>query len=69
MSHILQPKHTKLSQKETEELLKRLNISKAQLPKIYLNDAALPGGCEIGDVIKIERKYEDGEAVYYRVVV
>jgi DNA-directed RNA polymerase subunit H (RpoH/RPB5) len=63
--HILQPKHIKLNEKESEELLKKLNISKSQLPKILLNDPALPEGCNIGDIIKIERK----SGVYYRVVV
>ena len=63
--HILQPKHIKLSEKESEELLKRLNVSKAQLPKILSSDAALPEGCAIGDMIKIERK----SGVYHRVVV
>ena len=63
--HILQPKHIKLSEKEAEELLKKLNISKAQLPKIFSTDAALPEGCAVGDVIKIERE----QGVYYRVVV
>ena len=63
--HILQPKHTKLSEKEAEELLKKLNISPAQLPKILLSDPALPEDCQIGDVIKIERP--DGK--YFRVVV
>lgn len=67
--HILQPKHTKLSQKEAEELLSDLNISRAQLPKIFSNDAALPEGCSVGDIIKIERKEEDKFVVYYRVVV
>ncbi len=67
--HILQPKHSKLNEKETEELLKKLNISKAQLPKILLKDPALPEACEIGDVIKIERKEEDKINTYYRVVV
>jgi DNA-directed RNA polymerase subunit H (RpoH/RPB5) len=63
--HILQPKHTKITEKEAEELLKKLNISKAQLPKIFSTDAGLPEGCNVGDVIKIERK----SGVYYRVVV
>lgn len=67
--HILQPKHTKLSEEETEKLLNSLNISKAQLPKILLTDAALPEGCVVGDVIKIEREEEDGTVIYYRVVV
>lgn len=69
MLHVLQPKHIKLNEKEVEKLLSELNISKAQLPKILLNDSALPDGCIIGDVIKIERKEEDKTNTYYRVVV
>ena len=69
MSHILQPKHIKLNEKEAEELLKKLNVSKAQIPKILSHDPALPEGCEIGNIIKIERKTDDKVAVYYRVVV
>jgi len=67
--HILQPKHIKLNKKEEEELLKKLNISKVQLPKIIINDSALPEGCSIGDIIKIERKEGENTFVYYRVVV
>ena len=67
--HILQPKHTKLSEKEMEELLSKLNISKAQLPKILLTDPALPPGCQIGDIVKIERKEEDKVNLYYRVII
>ncbi|MCK9595981.1 DNA-directed RNA polymerase subunit H [Candidatus Pacearchaeota archaeon] len=63
--HILQPKHIKLNEKESEELLEKLNVSKAQIPKILSTDAALPEGCIVGDIIKIERK----SGVYYRVVV
>jgi len=67
--HILQPKHTKLSEKESEKLLTDLNVSKAQLPKILLNDPALPEGCEMGDIIKIERKRDGKINTYFRVVV
>ena len=67
--HILQPKHTKLSEKESQELLKKLNVSKVQLPKILSSDPALPEGCEKGNVIKIERKEDDGTLIYYRVVI
>jgi DNA-directed RNA polymerase subunit H len=69
MAHILQPKHSKLNEKEAEELLKRLNVSKAQIPKILSTDPALPEGSAVGDVIKIERKLEEGSVFYYRVVV
>lgn len=54
-----------MSEKEAEELLKSLNLAKAQLPKILSTDTALPEGCAVGDVIKIDRK----TGVYYRVVV
>ncbi|MBS3094976.1 DNA-directed RNA polymerase subunit H [Candidatus Pacearchaeota archaeon] len=67
--HNLQPKHTKISEKDAEEILKSLNISKPQLPKILINDAALPEGCALGDVIKVERKEEEKVNVFYRVVV
>jgi DNA-directed RNA polymerase subunit H (RpoH/RPB5) len=63
--HILQPKHIRLNEKESEELIKKLNISKAQLPKILSTDSGLPEGCNVGDLIKIDRK----SGVYYRVVV
>jgi DNA-directed RNA polymerase subunit H len=67
--HILQPKHSKISEKESEELLEKMNISKSQLPRILSTDPALPEGCEIGDIVKIERKEEDKTSTYFRVVV
>ena len=67
--HILQPKHSKLNEKEVQEILKKFNISKSQLPKILSNDAALPEGCVIGDIVKIERNEGDKVNLYYRVVV
>jgi DNA-directed RNA polymerase subunit H (RpoH/RPB5) len=67
--HALRPKHSKLNEKEIEELLAKLNISKAQLPKIISTDSGLPEDCEIGDVIKIERKEGDKVNLYFRVVV
>ncbi|MAG79087.1 DNA-directed RNA polymerase subunit H [Candidatus Pacearchaeota archaeon] len=67
--HILQPKHFKLNEKESEKLLSSLNISKTQLPKILSSDPVLPEGCNVGDIIKIERKVEDKDSIHYRVVV
>ena len=67
--HILQPKHTKMTEKEVNELLEKLNISKAQLPKILSSDSALPEGSIPGDVIRIERKNGDEINLYFRVVV
>ncbi|MCX6749220.1 MAG: DNA-directed RNA polymerase subunit H [Candidatus Pacearchaeota archaeon] len=69
--HILQQKSTKLKEKEAQEILEKLNISKAQLPKVLLTDPGLPEECSVGDVIKIERKEPDSDKLnpYYRVVV
>ena len=67
--HILQPKHSKLNEKDSQTLLEKLNVSKTQLPKINSTDSALPEGCNVGDIIKIERKEGDKVHIYYRVVV
>jgi len=67
--HILQPKHVKLNEKEVEELLKKFNVSKSQLPKIISTDPSLPENANVGDIIKIERKEEDKIHLYFRVVV
>lgn len=75
--HILQPKHSKLNEKEVEKLLSKFNISKAQLPKILSTDAGLPEDCIVGDIIKIEREKIDKnqskeggkDYIYFRVVV
>jgi DNA-directed RNA polymerase subunit H (RpoH/RPB5) len=67
--HILQSKHIKLSEKESNELFDKLNISKVQLPKILSSDPALSEDCIVGDVIKIERKEGDEVNIYFRVVV
>ena len=69
--HILQPKHVKMSEKEANELLLKFNVSKAQLPKIFLTDPALPSGCQIGDIIKIEREESENNKIniYFRTVI
>ena len=68
--HALQPKHSKLNEKESEELLKKMNISKSQLPKIFSNDPTLPENVNVGDIIKIERKTTEGKPIfYYRIIV
>ncbi|MEM1577406.1 MAG: DNA-directed RNA polymerase subunit H [Candidatus Pacearchaeota archaeon] len=69
IKHIFIPKHTILSKKEAEELLKKYNIDKSQLPKIKLKDPALPKEAKVGDIIKIERKTEKGKVIFYRVVI
>jgi len=67
--HVLQPKHTKMSEEEAKKLLMQYNVSKAQLPKMFSTDPALPEACVVGDIIKIERKDGDKFVPFYRVVV
>ena len=67
---MLIPKHTKLNKEETEEVLKKYNISKKQLPKILKTDPAISTlDVEKRDVIKIDRNSPTcGTSVFYRVV-
>ena len=69
--HVLIPKHSKLSEKEKEEVLKRYNTTTDDFPRILKRDAALQGmNVKFGDLIKIVRKSSTaGETVFYRVVV
>lgn len=66
--HVLQPKHTKLKPDEVKSLTKKYNIAISQLPKIKITDPCVPEGCERGDVLKIERKFDDKVREYFRVV-
>lgn len=66
--HILQPKHHKLKSEEIAKLLEKYNISLSQLPKIKITDEALPDNCEIGDIVKIERKEQGRIVDFFRVV-
>ena len=67
--HILQPKHILLNEKETNEILNKLNISKSQFPKILSSDEGLSKSCKVGDVVKIQRTYNGKPKFYYRVVI
>lgn len=68
--HILQPKHVKLSPHEAEKVLAKFNTSWQQLPGIKKKDPAIVSlEVKRGDVIKIVRKSENGEEIYYRVVL
>ncbi len=67
--HQLQPKQTKLNEKEVATLLATYNISASQLPKIIKKDPSLPLDSKEGDIIRIERKNEDGKEEYFRVVI
>jgi len=69
--HIFIPKHIKLGKEDTEEVLKKYNLSKKQLPKISIKDPALSHmEAEKGDIIQIERDSPTcGKSIFYRVVV
>jgi len=67
--HAIQPKHFKMKQEEVEKLLLKFNISIAQLPKISKKDPIVSEDCNIGDVLRIERKNPDLSEEYFRVVV
>jgi len=69
--HTLTPKHTKLGDKPTKELLNKYNIALEQLPKISIKDPAIKGlDVSVGDVIKIERQsITAGRSAYYRLVI
>ncbi len=69
--HVLVPKHTKLSDKEKEEIFLKFNITEFNLPKILKTDAAVKAlNAKPGDVIKIERESATaGKAIYYRAVI
>lgn len=71
LNHVMVPQHEILSKEETEKLLKKYNISKIQLPKIFIDDPALKGlNAKVGDVIKITREEPViGKNIVYRVVV
>lgn len=76
MLHDLVPEHALLSEKETQELLKKLKIRSDQLPKIRKDDPVIKilemvhGPVLEGQVIKITRKSDSaGVSVVYRTVV
>ena len=69
--HEFVPEHIKLTEEESEELLKKLNLSRKQLPKIMKEDPAVEKlDVKKGDIIKIIRKSPTiGEAEFYRAVI
>jgi DNA-directed RNA polymerase subunit H (RpoH/RPB5) len=55
-THVLVPKHEKLTNEDVQELLDRYSISISDLPSISMRDPALLGmELKSGDVIKITR--------------
>lgn len=69
--HRLVPEHEVLSEKDGEEVLKKYNITKGQMPKILISDPMVKKmKVDVGDIIKITRKSKTaGTSIFYRVVV
>ncbi len=69
--HELVPKHELLSEKETKDILKELNIVKGQLPKILVTDPVVKKlKADAGVVMRITRNSRTaGTSIFYRVVV
>jgi DNA-directed RNA polymerase subunit H len=69
--HELIPEHSKLSDKDAKDLLKKYNITIREIPKIFISDPAVEHlGLKEGDIIMIKRKSRTaGEIIYYRGVI
>ena len=69
-SHLV-PKHELLSEDKKAAVLKKLNISVKQLPRIKKNDPAIKHmKAKKTDVIKVTRNSPTaGQEIYYRVVI
>lgn len=69
--HFLVPKHLILSKDEENEILKKYNITKEELPKIKVSDPAILSlKPKQGDIVKIDRRSVYGDDIsYYRVVI
>lgn len=71
LEHTLVPKHTKLSEAESKDLLQLYLAKKVQLPMIHKTDIIARWlGLKHGDIVKITRYNEtSGEYFYYRTCV
>jgi DNA-directed RNA polymerase subunit H len=69
-THILVPKHTKLNEKQKQDLLEKYKISLNELPKISMKDAPVSHmELTTDDVIMIERPSPTSKnTVFYRRV-
>jgi len=65
--HFLVPEHEIVKDDEVDKFLKKLAVTKEQLPRIRLYDPAIQHlNAKEGDLIRIHRK---DETDYYRIVV
>ncbi len=76
LEHEMVPEHFLLDEEEAAQVLRKLGITKDQLPKIKRSDAAVQvleniyGPIEVGSIIKIIRKSLTADQfVVYRLVI
>jgi DNA-directed RNA polymerase subunit H len=71
VEHTLVPLHTKLTDKEAQELLKQHNITIKELPKIFIDDPAIRHlEVKENDIVKIIRVSPTaGKSIFYRGVI
>ncbi len=71
LKHEMVPEHIVLDEEEVEEVLKKYDIKKGELPLIRADDPVAKSiGAKPGQVLKIIRKETlAGETTYYRLVV
>ncbi len=68
--HILVPKHSKLSEKEKNELLEKYQITMKDIPRISIKDPAISHlDISTDDIIKVERPSPTSKnTIFYRRV-
>jgi DNA-directed RNA polymerase subunit H len=71
IEHELIPEHSKLSEKDAKDLLKKYSLTIREIPKILLTDPAIAHlDVKEGDIIKIKRNSRTaGETVFFRGVI
>jgi DNA-directed RNA polymerase subunit H (RpoH/RPB5) len=71
IEHELVPEHSKLSEKDAKDLMKKYSLTIREIPKILLTDPAIAHlDVKEGDVIKIKRSSRTaGETVFFRGVI
>jgi DNA-directed RNA polymerase subunit H len=71
IEHELIPEHSKLSEKDAKDLLKKYSLTIREIPKILITDPAIAHlDVKEGDIIKIKRNSRTaGETVFFRGVI
>ncbi|MFB6121657.1 MAG: DNA-directed RNA polymerase subunit H [Halobacteriaceae archaeon] len=68
--HELVPEHNVLDDDAAEAVLDEYDVTRTALPKIKLDDPALPEAAEPGDIVEIVRDSRTtDEATVYRLVI